>query len=396
MAHSDERTVFRAPPAALADEQSQLEPFEWYERMRRTAPVQYDDKLNRWHLFRYEDVATVLRDHERFTADISSTDIELVDGDPFETPGTTTSMLRTAPPDHSRRRSFATPRFQPGTIAEHREEFGEIAADLLDSIEPNSTVELIDAFTHPFPITVIASLLGLPAVEYDRFREWSLATTELSPTDASAARQAREEMRSYFSKLVRDRADGDGDDLISLAASNDALSHEETVTFCTTILVAGNVTTVNLITSALWCFAEFDLFDDVRSGAIDRETVIEEVLRYRPPAQSVRRVTTEPVTLCGTQIDANELLVAYIGSANRDPVRFDEPETFVPERTPNPHLTFGGGIHFCLGAQLARLEADIAIECLLDRFSVIEPDCSSLRPQSLVYGVRELPCYLEP
>ncbi len=394
MAHADERTVFSAPPAALSDEQSQLEPFDWYERMRRTAPVQYDDQLNRWHLFRYEDVATVLRDHERFTADISSTDIDLVDGDPFETPGTTSSMLRTAPPDHSRRRTFAAPRFQPGAIAEHRAEFDAIATDLLDSIEPNSTVELIDAFTHPFPVTVIASLLGLPPVKHDQFREWSLATTSLSPTDAAAARSAREEMRAYFSKLVRERADGDGDDLISLAASNDALSHEETITFCTTILVAGNVTTVNLITSALWCFAEFDLFEAVRSGAIDRETVIEEVLRYRSPAQSVRRVTTEPVTLGGTQIDANELLVAYIGAANRDPARFEDPEAFKPERTPNPHLTFGGGVHFCLGAQLARLETAIAIERLLDRFSVIEPDCSSLRPQSLVYGVQEFPCYL--
>ena len=394
MGSSNRGTAFRTPPEALSDEQARLEPFDWYAEMRSTQPVRYDEQRRRWDVFGYDDVSEVLGDHERFTADIASADIRFTDGSPLGTTAETPSMIRTDPPEHERLRNFANHRFLPGTLAEGRERFERIADDILDTAETGTTVDIIEEFSHPFPVTVIADLLGLPAVDREQFREWSIATTELAMTDEEEAKKAQHEMSDYFSELIPDRVDGDGDDLITLAASNDELNHEEVVRFCITVLVAGNVTTVNLITSTLWCLEEHDLFDAVRAGEIDRTKLIEEVLRYRSPAQAIRRVTTEPVEIGGHQIDENELVVARIGSANRDPSKFDAPNEFRPERNPNPHLTFGGGIHFCLGAQLARLEADIALERLLDRFEVIEPDLSDLSPQSLVYGVDSLPCYV--
>jgi cytochrome P450 len=203
------------------------------------------------------------------------------------------------------------------------------------------------------------------------------------------------EMSQYFSELVNERADGDSNDLITITATNDNLSHKEKVTFCHGILVAGNVTTINLITNALWCFGEFDLFEDIRSGSIDRKQAIEEVLRYRSPAQSLVRKTTQSVEIGGKEIGEGELVTAWSGSANHDPATFDAPEEFRPERKPNRHLSFGGGIHICLGAPLARLEADIALERLLDRFEVVEPDLSDLSPQAAPFGLKSLPCYLE-
>ncbi|GKZ15450.1 putative cytochrome P450 YjiB [Haladaptatus sp. T7] len=401
MASSNQGVAFRTPPKALASEQAQLNPFDWYAEMRREHPVRYDDQRGRWDVFKYEDVKQIVSDHETYASDVASTDIRLVDRD-FDT-DRAPSMIRADPPAHGRLRNFVNSRFQPGSIAEHRARFEQIADDLLDDIDSGANVDIIDKFSHPYPVTIIADLLGLPRDDYDQFLTWSKAATELSLTgdekaiESNKRRRARvqREMREYFSNLISERATGSGDDLITLAAMNDGLTHEEKISFCLTLLIAGNVTTVNLITNALWCFEENDLFDAVRTGAVSRTKVIEEVLRYRSPAQTVRRVTTKPVELGGRRIDAGELVLARVGSANRDPARFDSPEEFRPERSPNPHIAFGGGIHFCLGAQLARLEADIALEKLLDRFEVINPDLSDLSPQTFLYGVKSFPCRLE-
>nr|WP_233737985.1 cytochrome P450 [Halocatena pleomorpha] len=310
-------------------------------------------------------------------------------------------MISEDPPEHGRLRNFSSSWFSPRTLREKRERFEEIADELIDDIEPGH-VDIVPEFTHPYPVTIIAESLGLPIDDYEQFIEWSDAalrvparTADEEEVTPEEQEQATQEMSRYFSELIDERSDGTDNDLITIAATNDELSHEEKITFCTGILVAGNVTTINLITNALWCFAEFDLFDDIRRGAVDREQAIEEVLRYRSPAQSLRRIATQPVEIGGKEIGEGELVVAWNGSANYDPAVFDAPEEFRPERKPNRHISFGGGIHTCLGAPLARLEADIALERLLDRFEVIEPDLSDLSPQEIPFGLKSLPCYLK-
>ncbi|WP_266082755.1 cytochrome P450 [Haladaptatus caseinilyticus] len=393
MASSDQDGVIQDPlhqpqPEELSTDKAQLRRPSWYAEMRQEQPVRYDEERNRWDVFRYEDVNAILRDHETYTTTFGNT-----------TEGK--SMFTEDPPEHGRLRNFASNWFSPRTLREKRPRFEEIADELIDEIEPGN-VDIISEFAHPYPVTIIAESLGLPIEDYEQFIEWSDASLRVPPRtddDEMATPEEQEtairEMSQYFSELVHERADGDGSDLITIAATNDDLSHKEKVTFCHGILVAGNVTTINLITNALWCFEEFDLIDDIRSGAIDRKQAIEEVLRYRSPAQSLVRRTTQPVEIGGKEIRKGELVTAWTGSANHDPATFDAPEEFRPERKPNRHISFGGGIHICLGAPLARLEADIALERLLDRFEVVEPDLSDLSPQATPFGLQSLPCYLE-
>lgn len=393
MASSDQDGTIQDPlheplPEALSTEKAQLHRSDWYAEMRQEEPVRYDEQRERWDVFRYEDVNRILRDHETFATTHGS-------GDGAK------SMISEDPPEHGRLRNFSSSWFTPRTLEGYRDRFEEIADDLIDEIEPGN-VDIVPAFTHPYPVMIIAESLGLPVEDYEQFMEWSDAALrvpvrteneeEVTPEEQA---QANREMGQYFSELIEERVDGDGNDLITIAATNDELTHEEKIVFCRGILVAGNVTTINLITNALWSFAEFDLFDEIRRGEIDREQAIEEVLRYRSPAQSVRRVTTQPVEVGGQAIEEGEVVVAWNGSANYDPEVFDAPEEFRPERKPNRHIGFGGGIHTCLGAPLARIETDIALERLLDRFDVIEPDLTDLSPQPNPFGLKSLPCYIE-
>lgn len=148
-------------------------------------------------------------------------------------------------------------------------------------------------------------------------------------------------MSEYFSEFIDERADGGGDDLVTLAATADKLTHEEKIGFCILLLLAGNVTTTNLITNALWCFEEHDLIHPIRRGSISRTQALKEVLRYRSPVQSLQHVTMEPVELGGEEIEAGMFVTAWVGSANRDPAIFDVPTEFNPERRPNRHIPSG-------------------------------------------------------
>jgi cytochrome P450 len=205
-------------------------------------------------------------------------------------------------------------------------------------------------------------------------------------------------MSEYFAELIEARRAEPRDDLITaiLEAEVDGhrLSEREMVGFCTLLLVAGNITTTNLITNAVRCFtAQPGLLDELAAGEQTMSTAIEEALRYRSPVQALFRVTTESVDLGRREIPAGEGIVAWLGSANRDERTFDRVDEFVPGRQPNQHLSFGYGTHYCLGAPLARLEAQIALSSLLERFETIEPVDTDLQPirSSFIYGVEEYP-----
>ncbi|ODR82287.1 cytochrome [Haladaptatus sp. W1] len=389
------------PPEELYDRQRQLDPFDWYARMRRESPVRYDESRKMWDVFRYEDVDRVLSDYDAFSSDMR--DAEAVSFDDDQAMRRT--MINAEPPEHDRLRRFVDERFRPETIRELQPRLESFAAEFLDAVEDADRIDLVGDFAYPFPVTVIAELLGIPAERRDQFKSWSDALVA-SPTEETKTameknerqrQRARREMAEYFGDLLDERADGDGDDLITLAATSDDLEREEKIGFCILLLIAGNITTTNLITNAVWCFDEHDVTDAVRTGEVDRKQAIEEVLRYRSPAQSIRRVATQDVELGGETIEAGELVTAWIGSANRDPDVFDAPEEFRPERSPNRHIAFGKGIHYCLGAPLARVEADVALDALLDRFDTVAPTDEPKRPLStqLLHGLEALPCRVE-
>lgn len=386
------------PPEPIRSQEGRLSPFGWYAEMREERPVHYDEQRETWDVFRYDDVDRILKDHDSFTAKRALEDGQASSGDADELPMLQT-MITTDPPEHTRLRGFVDERFQPGSIREYRPRVERVTEAVVADLEGRERFDFVDGFAVPLPVTVIAELLGIPAERRDQFKAWSDALVARPEDDSQAERQrvqreqrqAQREMGRYFATLLEDRAGGTDDDLITLAADSD-LSRGEQIGFCMLLLLAGNITTTNLLTNAIWTFEEEGLTDAIRRGEIDLESAIEETLRYRSPIQSLKRIALEDVELHGQQIRAGDVVTVWLGAANRDPERFDAPEAFRPERRPNPHIAFGTGVHFCLGAHLARLEATVALEQLLERFDRLDADLWSLRPLSGLYGLESLPC----
>ncbi|WP_126661765.1 cytochrome P450 [Haloterrigena salifodinae] len=390
-------------PNAIRSREGQLSPFEWYAEMRAERPVHFDEQRETWDVFRYEDVERVLKDHDTFTAnrafdpEKSSND---GDSDGDEDLPMLQTMISTDPPEQTRLRGVVNERFQPGAIREYQPRVAAVTEELLDDLEGEDEFDFVDEFATPLPVIVIAELLGIPAERREEFKAWSdaLVARPEDDTEAELERVQREqeraqrEMGGYFATLLEERDGGSGDDLITLAANAEKLTRGEQVGFCMLLLLAGNITTTNLLTNAIWSVKEAEVTDAIRTGAVDRQRAIEEVLRYRSPIQSLKRIAVEDVELNGRRIETGDVVTLWLGAANRDPAVFDAPEEFRPERHPNRHMAFGTGVHFCLGAHLARMEADVALGQLLERFERLEADLSDLQPLNGLYGLESLPC----
>ncbi|NHN61216.1 MULTISPECIES: cytochrome P450 [Halorussus] len=397
----------QAFPRELESRESWLEPFDWYREMRDEAPVRYDEDRRTWDVFRYEDVKRVLDDDETFSVNprLASDFVEPDnpgEGLIFDT------MLFQDPPRHDELRGVVDEEFQPRTLREREPHFRELAADLLDEAveEDGGELEVVDDLAYPFPVTVIAELLGVPAAERDRFKTWSDTLVSAASDDeageefAERQQQTQLEMAQYFMEMIEDRRENPQDDLMSqivTAETGDGgrLSQEEALGMCILLLIAGNITTTNLIANAVRCFAggDADLFEELRGDERRLGTALEEVLRHRSPVQAMSRVAAEDVTLRGENIAEGDRIIVWLGSANRDERQFDDPDEFRPDRSPTGHLGFGHGTHYCLGAPLARLEGRIALSELLDRVEGVELAAADLEPtrSSFVYGVDSLP-----
>lgn len=379
---------------APAQEQP-LDPFPHFGRMRDAAPVFHDEPSGTWHVFRYEDVQRVLSDHASFSSRMGG-------DDPSETGQLfASSLITTDPPRHRQLRSLVTQAFTPKAVDALAPRISELAEELLDRTAPLGTADLIAELAYPLPVIVISELMGIPAEDRDRFKRWSdviVSQTRSGPADEDH-RGTNVEMTEYFLNLIEQRRSRPGNDLISnlLKAEIDGqkLSVVELLGFCALLLVAGNETTTNLIGNAVLCFTEVP-------GTVDRlltepsrlPQAIEEVLRFRSPVQSMYRVAVADTTLAGVPVPAGAPLVAWIGSANRDERQFPHPARFDIDRDQIRHLAFGHGIHFCLGAPLARLEARIALEALLSRLPGLDlaPGTRLERMDStIVYGLKALP-----
>ena len=372
-----------------------LDPFPHYRRMRESAPVFHDEQSGSWHVFRYEDVQRVLSEHATFSSRMGG-------GDPSETGQLfAASLISTDPPRHRQLRSLVTQAFTPKAVEALAPRISALAEDMLAAIAPTGTADLIEALAYPLPVIVIAELMGIPAEDRSRFKLWSDAIVSQTRTGAESAEQrgTNREMSEYFLAMIEQRRSRPGNDLISslLAVEIDGqkLSVAELLGFCSLLLVAGNETTTNLIGNAVLSFIE-------APGTIERlaaepsllPQAIEEVLRYRSPVQSMYRVAAADTTLGGLPIPAGSPLVAWIGSANRDEQHFEHPERFDIHRGAIRHLAFGQGIHFCLGAPLARLEARIALDAVLSRLPGLALATRSRLERmesSIIYGLKELP-----
>lgn len=372
-----------------------LDPFTHYEQMRSVAPVLQDDQTGSWHVFRYDDVQRVLSEHATFSSRIGG-DNPSGSGQLFAS-----SLITTDPPRHRQLRSLVTQAFTPKAVDALAPRIAELANGLLDGIAAGGSEDLIRELAYPLPVIVISELLGIPAGDRERFKQWSDIIVSQTRTGPANAEQdsTTSEMIGYFLALIDARRSRPGKDLVStlLSAEIDGqrLTVPELLGFCSLLLVAGNETTTNLIGNAVLCLAESPgtLGRVLADPALLPQT-LEEVLRFRSPVQSMYRVTAVETTLGGKQLPAGAPVVAWIGSANRDELQFERAAEFDVDRAQNRHLAFGHGIHFCPGAPLARLEARIAMEVLLSRLpglSLVAGAQLERMESSIVYGLKALP-----
>lgn len=376
-----------------------LQPYAYYAEQRRRSPVRYDPTQNAWGVYRHAEVKAVLTDYANFSSEVPQARGE----ETFRE-----SLISIDPPRHRQLRNVIAKAFTPGAIAGLAPRIKAIAHDLLDAIDTQERFDLVNAFAHPLPVMIIAELLGVPAGDRPQYKRWA---DELLNGDGDAmlrddarrerARRVLTEMDAYFLEILaarRVRPQGDLiSDLLAAEVDGERLSEEQILSFCMLLLMAGHVTTVNLISNGMVCLLEHpEALDALRRNPGGIPRALEEVLRYRSPVQWLARVARQDLILGGERVSAGQTIIAFVGSANRDESVFVDSERFDVSRHPNPHLSFGHGVHFCLGAPLARLEAQIAMQVLFARFEDFHLDLKpgeELHPlgNSLLHGVSQLP-----
>jgi cytochrome P450 len=387
--------------AAIAD------PYPQYHELRAHDPVHWSDKLRSWVLFRHQDVTDFFRDDQRLSSDRSKAPRYR------EPPGSAQLAIRTVasdPPEHTPVRAMLT-----GSLAPRVRSLGpridQLITRLLDrvaaavdqfvrNVEPAGEIDLIREFAYPLPINVIAELLDVPAGDRGQFQASSHAVARgmdrfFAGGDAS---RGLHEIGAYFLQLVRQRQGEPGDDLIRrLSAAEhhgDRLSELEVVAMCTALVFGGHETTVNLIGNGMLALLRSpDQLERLRTEPSLIDSAVEELLRFDSPAQLISRTAVANFELRGKSIRAGDSLLAGLGAANRDPGIFYEPDRLDLGRSPNPHLAFGLGTHFCPGAQLSRMEARAAIPALLRRFPRIRLGNSppAWRATAVLRGLESLP-----
>ena len=395
------------PPQLLQD------PYPFYKMLRSTnpvfrAPVGDADSPGLWILTRHRDVQAVLKD-ARFSVDRRRAAIveQFRDRLPIQAAlgeeGGLRSMLLMDPPDHTRVRGLVSKAFTPRRVAELRPRIEAIVAGLLDAIGGGAAFDLIDAIAAPLPAIVIAELLGVPAEDHRQFKEWSSALVSaigsVNPLDARAQfEDALGRLLDYLRGIIAERRKAPRDDLISAMLEaqeeRDALSDAELLATSNLLLIAGHETTTNLIgNGTLALLRNPEEFARLRDDRSLLRSAIDELLRYDSPVQATGRVPLEAIALAGATLPMGALVMTGIGAANRDPEAFDDPDRLDLGRSNNHHLSFGFGAHFCLGAPLARLEAEVAFDALLDRFPKLELASETLtyRPSPVLRGLVALP-----
>src|SRR5215469_12136651 len=393
-----------------------LYPFDFYSRMRGIKPIVYDEHNNIWGIFRYGDVQTILGDYTTFSSAPQTSDSTISssndrDSAPFQRP----SLLQSDPPYHRTLRGVIASAFTPIIIAKLEAHIENIANEMLNEVILRGKMDLIDDLAYPLPVTIIAELLGVPIDDRNLFRGWAdliVSSTGSDITDEQDTKNIAKminEMDSYFSGILEERHRSPREDLITNLVKAQAegrhLFREEILTFCRLLLLAGHVTTVNLIGNTILSLlqnqTEFRLLQNNHNLI---PSTIEETLRYRSPVQAVIRIVSKDTNLRGQKIQSGQRIIAWLGSANHDESVFVDPERFDITRSNSQHhahVGFGHGIHFCLGAPLARLEGQVVLRVILQRLQDLNFDIDgneNLIPLQSVFfhGVAHLPLTFRP
>jgi cytochrome P450 len=363
-------------------------PFPHYARMRAEAPVAWNATQGFWALSRFAEVHEVSTDPDRFCSGKGILTMEI--GLEYDSPPT---MMHTDPPDHTAYRKLVQPGFKPSLMKALEPVARDRLLDLLDRVEDGEPVDFVQAVSVPFPLRIIGDLLGLPDEDWEDFFYWSEAMTgalDLTPEERA---RIQADMRAYFFEVIGWKRAEPAEDLISVLAAED-LTDDELYMFLNQLLVAGNETTRNTISGGLWALAERP--DQWQRLVEDRSLVpsaVEEILRWTTAVIAFMRTATRDTTLGGVEIAANDPVLMLYSSANRDEAQFGPTaDQFDVGRTPNHHLAFGFGAHFCIGAALARLEVALVLEELLDRFRTVEPAGEvAYSPSDIIAGVTSAP-----
>ncbi|MDQ4091384.1 MAG: cytochrome P450 [Actinomycetota bacterium] len=368
----------------VATPEGRADPYPRYAALRERAPV-HRSTFGLWTLTGYDDCQQLLRHPgvgKNFSAAMDSMGLTATDNDIQDRfRNDRSNMLVTDPPDHTRLRGLATRAFTPRTVEALRPRIVALVDELLDGFGPGE-VEVMDALAFPLPVTVIGDMLGVPASDRAMLRPLVRSVTAIlelavSPEALAEAAEADAQLARYFADLVAERRADPRDDLLSKLIEaedkGDQLTEHELISTAILLFAAGFETTTHLIGNGLLALLRHP--EELARLRADRSLLpraVEELLRYDSPVQLAARTTYEDLTLGGQEIGAGSLVVGMLGAANRDPARFHDPERFDVGRDEGPPMSFGGGIHFCLGAALARAEGQIVFDRLLDRFSTME------------------------
>lgn len=378
------------------------DPYPFWERLRNEAPVYWSETNQFWAVTRYDDVLAVLHDPTRFSSGGGPMG-RSADADTPHLP-----MIQDDPPHHDRLRRILSKAFVPRTIARREARIREIAtglmAELRAQLEAGEEVDLVRAFSSPFPVSVIAEILGIPDEMHDRLRLWNATTSVTGAAELGDAhpRNMMREMYDTLAELIETRRSVRRDDLFSAlidASESDEspLQPDELVGLCQLLWAAGNETTTNLLSNAALVLQERpDLLEMVRAEPAKIPAMVEEMLRLQSPVNCLARTASQDVELAGEKLRAGDVLMLMYAAANRDPRHFERPDEFDADRVPNDHLALSHGIHFCLGSHLARLEARVGLEALgaLLPAVALRPDAGARIPVGVLRGWLRLP--LEP
>jgi cytochrome P450 len=351
-------------------------------------------------VFDYDSVKRVLTDHTSFSSHAVAGRVARW-------------MVFQDPPRHTKLRALITSAFTPKSILNLETRIRNLSAGLIDSVIEKGEMDLLEEYAVPLPMKVIAQMLGIPSQDWPQFRRWSDVILNLSYSvpGGEAGKQAEQqfaavwdEMSAYLAELLKERRASPKDDLLTrlLEAEVDGerLAHDEILGFFQLLLVAGHETTTNLISNTILCLLEYpDQLARIRADPALTGSAVEEVLRFRSPVQWMFRAVKRRLELHDQTIPAGTLILTMIGSANRDPRVFANAGQFDIARDPNPHIAFGQGAHFCLGAPLARLEARVAIPDLLGHLRDLEvTEGKAWQPRKAlhVHGPARLPLRFTP
>jgi len=383
-------------------------PHEQFAYLRKNAPVWWHEETEGpgfWCVTKYDECVAVNRDHEHFSSAQRGTFIWELPEEAIEQQRL--MMLNMDPPLHTRYRRLVNKGFTPRMVAQLEEKIHETADDIIDSVIEKGECDFVTDISAELPLVVIADLLGVPQADRHNMFDWSNRMIGQEDPEfqitAEIAQESAMELYAYAAGLFAEKKANPHEDLMSVLTEveveGEKLSELELELFFLLLTVAGNETTRNLMSGAMHAFFQNpDQWQKLRADRSLLPSAIEEMLRFVTPVMNFRRQTTGPVELRGQKIDEDQKVVFFHCSANRDEEVFENPDSFDITRSPNPHMAFGaGGPHFCLGANLARMEIRVMYQHLLDRVPDIHQDGDVQRLQSaFINGVKHLPVAFTP